>query len=700
MGTAVHRLPSKYMSRWTPPLVALILCLCSMAALAQDQKVTLNLKDADIGSLIETVAEITGKNFVVDPRVKAKVTVVSAEPMSKEEVYQVFLSILQVHGFAAVPVGEIIKIVPDITAKQGPVALTGGGEGDELITRVIPVTYVSAAQLVPILRPLVPQQGHMAAYTASNVLVISDRAANIDRMADIIERIDQPTQGEIEVIRLENASAGELVRILSSMLQRDAQLAGGQLPGQPLLIADERTNSILLSGDKNSRLRLRGLIAHLDTPLEGGEGNTQVVFLNYAKADDLAPILLGVAEQQQEQEQAVGQPVAGGTTIATTATATGTDGADEEIDIQADERNNALVITAPPDRVESIKSVIRLLDVRRAQVLVEAIIAEVSTQLANELGVQFAVVPNGVDDAAPVALSNLPSSSGTSLLGIIRGAASGNVAGIGAGLLLGAANLGGGETNFAVILNALAGDSATNILSTPTLVTLDNEEAEVVVAQNVPFITGQFTTPVSGGTVDDGTGVDAVSPFTTIERQDVGLTLRLTPQVNEGDTIRLAIEAESSSLAATTTQGAADLITNTRNITTNVLVEDGQVLVLGGLIEDNFNDNQQKVPVLGDIPLLGYLFRNTSTQKVQRSLMIFIHPVILRDPALATAYSNSKYDYLRARQLDANLQHRGLIKDTRARLPDLDELITQIPDSIIEDGELMDMEPDLQGPPQ
>ncbi len=670
-------------------LLSLTLCLPSGAAFSQAERVTLNLKDADIRTLIETVAEITGKNFVVDPRVKARVSVVSGRPMSKDEIYQVFQSILQVHGYAAVPVGKIVKILPDITAKAGPVELTAGGVGDELITRVIPVDNVSAAQLVPILRPLVPQQGHMAAYTSSNVLVISDRAANIDRMAAIIERIDQPVGDNIEVIRLEHASASEIVRIITSMQQRDVQFSGGTLPGQPFLVADDRTNSILLSGDRHARLRMRALIAHLDTPLETA-GNTQVVFLNYANAEDLAPVLLGVAEEQRAQSEAGAVPSVATTTGITSPTS----GATEELDIQADELNNALIITAPPDEIESIKSVIRQLDIRRAQVLVESVIAEVSTELAQNLGVEFAVAPDDLQ-SGPAIVNSLPGAAGgTSLLNLIR-----NPLSVGTGLLLGGAGL-QGETTFAIILKALASDSATNILSTPTLVTMDNEEAEVVVAQEVPFITGQFTTPVSGGVdtgITDPTGVGAVSPFTTIERQEVGLTLRITPQINEGDTILLNIEQEASDLAPSTTQGAVDLITNTREINTNVVVDNGDTLVLGGLIQDNFNDNEQKVPILGDIPLLGYLFRNNDTRETKRSLMIFIHPVILRDRALASAYTNSKYDALRARQFEANLQDRGLIKASVARLPDLDDLISQIPEQVLKDGRLMEIEPDIRG---
>jgi len=650
-------------------------------------------------SLIETVAAITDKNFVVDPRVNAKVTVISAKPMNKDEIYQVFLSVLQVHGFAAVPVGDIVKIVPDITAKQGPVVVTNDGVGDELITRVIPVYNVSAAQLVPILRPLVPQQGHLAAYTSSNVLVISDRAANVDRMATLVEEIDQPITQGIEVIQLEHASASEIVQIITSMQQRDAQLAGGQLPGQPLLVADDRTNSILLTGAKNARLRLRGIIAHLDTPLDTG-GNTQVVFLNYARAKDLADILLGVAEQQQQQQEQQTSPSGYATTTASslTGTETGTSATGEEISIQADEQNNALIITAPPDQIQNLKNVIRQLDVRRAQVLVESVIAEVSTTLARDLGIQFAALPGGINDlSGPGVLSNLPSGS-TSLLSLLTNpaAAAGQ---IGTGLLIGAADsTSAGDTNFALILQALATDSSTNILSTPTLVTMDNEEAEVVVAQNVPFVTGEFTTPVSTGTTTGG----AVSPFTTIERQDVGLTLRLTPQINEGDTIKLAIEEENSSLQPTTVQsasGASDIITNKRSIKTNVLVDNGQVLVLGGLIGNDLSDTEQKVPILGDIPLLGYLFRSNSTEDKKTSLMIFIHPVILRDPALATAYTHSKYDYLRARQLNSSMQNRGLglTQDVAGRLPSLNELITQIPRSVLEDDQMIEMTPMING---
>lgn len=662
-------------------ILGMLFAFCLGLATAQSG-ITLNLKDADIGTLIETVAEYTGKNFVIDPRVKAKVTVVSSKPMTQDEVYQVFLSILQVHGYSAVPVGNIIKIVPDVTGKQGPALVTNDahpGIGDELVTQVIAVQNVPAAQMVPILRPLVPQQGHLAAYAASNVLVISDRAANILRLEKIIRRIDTPEGQQIEIIPIEHASANELVYIVSALTEKDAQ--GAQLPGKPVLVADERTNSILLGGDKSARLRVRGLIAHLDTPAEE-DGGSQVVFLNYAVAEDLAPILLGVSQQRQKTSQSKGAGVRSTSQSRSTSrsqstarsASTSSSKARDEIDIQPDPRNNALIITGPPEQVKSIKSIIRQLDIRRAQVLVEAVIAEVATDLARELGVEFAVAP-AENDRGPVVSSNTgnivalatglsSSSSSSSALN------SSTLANLAAGLFLGAADLSDGATRFAFLLRALARDTASNILSTPTLVTMDNEEAQIVVGQNVPFLTGQFTQ----------SGTDATNPFSTIERQDVGLTLTLKPQINEGDTVKLQIEQETSSVAPTA-QGvnASDIITNKRTIKTNVMVEDDQILVLGGLSQNEFRDSAQKVPVLGDIPILGHLFRNDNTTKTKQNLMVFIHPVIMRNEATASVYTGQKYSYLRARELESGMDKRGLIKGAVGRLPDLDDLITRGP---------------------
>ena len=626
-----------------------MLCLVwalSISSLHAETGVTLNLKDADIQSFIETVAEITGKNFVVDPRVKAKVTVVSARPMGRTEIYQVFLSVLQVHGFATVEVGEVIKILPDVNAKQGAgnvVTNNASVKGDELVTRVIEIKHVAAAQMVPILRPLVPQQGHLAAYPGSNVLVVSDRGANISRLEKIIRKIDRPDAQEIEVIPLQHASANEVVQIINSLRSASGQ-AAAQTPGAPVLAADERTNSILLSGDSTSRVRIRGLIAHLDTPIEGS-GNTRVVFLHYAKAEEIAPILLGITEFENAE---------GGTS---------TSSARDDVDIQADETNNALIITAPPAKFDSLRRVISQLDIRRAQVLVEAIIAEVSNDLSRELGGEAFLLPTGDDPDGP-ALSSINTGA---LLDVLADPFS-----VAAGLSLGAIDQ-SGETQWGFLLRALEGDAATNILATPTLVTLDNEEAEIVVAQNVPFITGQFT--------NTGSGTDsAVNPFQTIERQDVGLTLRITPQINEGNSIKLDIEQETSNISDSAV--ASDIITNERRISTSVLVDDQKILVLGGLTQEDNRDSVTKTPLLGDIPLLGNLFRSTQTSKTKQNLMVFIHPVILRDSETAALATDSKYNFLRARRLESQIEDRGLIKDNFKPLPELNDLVTQLPKTI------------------
>jgi general secretion pathway protein D len=595
------------------------------------ETVTLNLKDADISALISTVAEVTDRNFIIDPRVKGKVTVVSSRPMDSDEVYQVFLSILKVHGFAAVPSGAVIKIVPDVNAKQDSIPTVGDrapGRGDQMVTRVVEVDNVAAAQMVPILRPLVPQQGHLAAYPSTNVLIISDRASNVERLVSIIRRIDQVSDTEIEVIPLQHASANEVVRVLTS-LERAAPGGKGKVPaaaGGPVLVADERTNSVLLGGDRAARLRLRAIISHLDTPLEAG-GNTDVVYLRYAEAAELVNVLKGVGKIEEKEAKGAAAPRR------------------SEFDIQADEATNALVITAPPDIMRTLKRVISQLDVRRAQVLVDAVIAEVSPDTTRELGVQW--VFNGVGSEGgegPVGLINF-TNAGNTIASVINAAADvatgGTIPDPDARILLGAGKVErGGGSNYIAILNALASDTSTNILSTPTLVTLDNEEAEIIIGTNVPFRTGSFTSTADG----------ADNPFTTIQREDVGLTLKIKPQINEGNALKLDIEQEVSSIAESVA-GASDLVTNKRSIKTSVMVEDGEVVVLGGLIEEQVRESIQKVPLLGDIPLLGLLFKSRSADIDRKNLMVFIHPVIMRDAAVTAHYTNSKYNYLRTLQL-------------------------------------------------
>ncbi|HDN69508.1 MAG TPA: type II secretion system protein GspD [Gammaproteobacteria bacterium] len=604
----------------------------------QAETVTLNLKDADIGALISTVAEVTNRNFIVDPRVKGKVTVISSRPMDSEEVYQVFLSILKVHGFAAVPSGEVIKIVPDVNAKQDGIPTASDsapGRGDQMVTRVVQVDNVAAAQLVPILRPLVPQQGHLAAYPTTNVLIISDRASNVERLLTIIRRIDQVSDSEIEVITLQHASATEVVRVLNS-LSRTGPAAGkaNAAVGRQVLVADERTNSVLLGGDRSSRLRMRAIISHLDTPLDAG-GNTDVVYLRYAEATEIVDVLLGVGKIEEQEKTQQGK----GTTARSTR---------GSFDIQADEATNALVITAPPDIMRTLKRVISKLDIRRAQVLVEAIIAEVGEDTARDLGVQWLFAGDTSNNRGPVGVINY-SNSGSPIADIANAAISadsgGTVPALLDGALVGIGQFGSNSFNYAAVLNALASDTNTNILSTPTLVTLDNEEAEIVIGENVPFVTGSFTST--------GAGDSASNPFQTIQREDVGLTLKIKPQINEGNAMRLEIEQEVSSIADSVA-GAADIVTNKRSIKTNVMVDDGQVVVLGGLIEETINESVQKVPLLGDIPYLGALFRSKTSDVRKTNLMVFIHPVILRDAETMNNYTNAKYNDIRVIQMEQN----------------------------------------------
>ena len=616
--------------------ICLLFVLGSLPVFAA-QTVTLNFKDAEIDSVIGWMAEQTGKNFIVDPRVKSKVTIISGKPLNKDELYQVFLSVLQVHGFAAVPSGDVIKIVPDINAKQSGVPVASDknpGEGDEVITRVIALENVPAAQLVPILRPLIPQQGHMVAYPPSNVLIISDHAANIDRIAEIISRVDLPSaDNEVEVIPLQHASAAEVARILTALEQQNlqnAQKQGGQLEGRATFIADERTNSILLGGGKTNRLQVRALISHLDIPLER-EGNIHVVYLRYANAKELAPVLTGIGQKVAQEEQAK----KGGAAVG------GAQSKAQSFDIQADESTNALVITASLEVFRSLQAVIRQLDVRRAQVLVEGIIAEISLNKAAQLGIQWGVdaSPGG---HGPIGFTNFANGSGSSLGEIATAAASGAVTSVPEGLTLGIGRFNSSNLNFAALIRALQGDGSTNVLSTPTLLTLDNQEAEIVVGQNVPFVTGSYSSVSNSSTVSN--------PFQTIQRQNVGIDLKVKPQINEGNTIKLDVEQKVDSLAASSA-GAADLITNTRSIKTTVLVDDGQVVVLGGLIKDDLTESVQKVPGLGDLPLIGGLFRYKSTTKDKTDLMVFLHPVIMRDDTLLANVSGSKYNYIRAKEL-------------------------------------------------
>jgi general secretion pathway protein D len=639
-------------------LLVVVAALAAAPARAQQANVTPNYKDADIRQVIEAVGAVTGKNFVLDPRVKAQVTMLSSAPMTPEAFYEAFLSILSVYGFVAVPSGDIVKILPDANARQVPGAELGpdgGRRADDLVTRVIRVNNVSATQLVPILRPLIPQYGHLAAHPPSNILIISDRAANVERMQRIIQRIDQESSADIEVIRLDNASSAEVVRIVSTLNQGAKAAEGGTTPSATL-VADERTNSVLISGDKNERLRLRTLVAHLDTPLQEG-GDTRVRYLRYADAKDLAGKL-----QTQYQGQA-STPAAGQPAVAPAERG--------DVIIWADESTNALVITAPPKIMKAMNAVIDRIDIRRMQVLVESLIVEVSADKASELGVNWAVGDDDLDTAIGVTRFDSPVAGSGGIVGL-AGAIKGDdpaltAAALGKGLNLGVGRLSESGVSFAALITALASDGSTNIVGTPVLVTMDNEEAEIKVGQEVPFVTGSFTN--TGAT--SGGSATSVNPFQTIQREQVGLSLKITPQINEGNAVLLKIEQELSALQANV-RGAADLITSNRTITTSVIVEDGGTLVLGGLIQDDLTETQQRVPILGSLPIIGQLFRVDSTQKKKTNLMVFIKPTILRDDAQAAFETNAKYNYVRDQQLAQSPGRVALMPgETRPALPPL-----------------------------
>ena len=611
-------------------------------------RITPNFKDADITQVIEAVAAATGKSIIVDPRVRAQVTMLSATPMTPDAFYEAFLALLQVHGFVAVPSGKTVKVIPDANARTVPgndLPDRLSATSDELVTQVVGVRNVSAVQLVAILRPLMPQNAHLAAYPSSNMLILADRANNVSRMLRIIRRIDQDSDADVEVVPMQNASANEVVRTMTALNPQQTQAEGGMAPLRA--VADERSTSILLAGDKTQRLRARTLIAYLDTPLVGG-GDTRVRYLRYADAEKIAAKL-------KEQIGATGGSAPGAAGASASA--------ERSTTIWADPGTNALVVTAPAKQMNSLMSIVDRLDIRRAQVIVEAIIVEVSADKAAELGVNW--VFDGSQSGSVVG-GFIEPVGGASIIDLARAANDPTtLTSAPRGTTIGIGRLQDTGVNFAAVVRALRGDSTTNIIATPSIVTMDNEEAEIKVAQEVPFLTGQYTNTGGGGT--------PLAPFQTIQRREVGTLLTVTPQINEGDSVMLKIEQESSSIAASSA-GAVDLITNKRTISTRVLIEDGGTVVLGGLIQDSQTGGEQRVPFLGRIPFIGEAFRTRSAKKNKTNLMVFIQPRILRDGLDAALETNQKYNYIRdeQRRLGPQREILPLLRgEPRAELPPL-----------------------------
>lgn len=558
--------------------------------------VTLNFSNADIKEVITSVSSCIGKNILIDPRVTGKVTILSKTPLRKESVYDVLLDVLRTHGAVAIEQGDVIKIVPIAEAKQNTASTTkaipGGGEQ---ITRVVKIKNISAPQLVALLKPLTPTDAYLQAYLDTNVLVISDSKKNVQRLMNIIETLDKPSQHQDQIVPLSQANADEVAKILQGSQPKKTE-------NSATVTADRRSNSIILSGNKAERERYQKLIRQLDTPIANHSAH-HVVPLKYAKAMDLAPVLDKVINKSGSNT-VTGVATAPGTapTAAPNSTAT---------NIIADEATNSLIISADLQNYQSLLEVLKQLDIPRLQVMIEAIIAEVSFDNSRKLGVEW-----GVKSSNNVGIGNKPQSSG--LLGLIGDLANSDLT---KALLTGGFSALISRGDIGVMLNAIQNDSNANILSAPHILTLNNKEATMVVGENVPFITGAYTTQASSGTNAN------INPFTTVQRQDVGLILKVKPQINPGGMISLEIEQETS--AVKDVSGSAGITTTKRSMKSNVTIANGNMLVLGGLMDDQTNDGADSLPLLGDIPLLGYLFKTEKTSIRKRTLMVFIKPTIV-----------------------------------------------------------------------
>ncbi len=653
--------------------IALLALLTLSAPIAQSAQaaakapdgVTLNFVNADIDGVVKAVSEMTGKNFVLDPRVKGTINIVSAKPVSKALAYEVFLSALRLQGYAAVEDGNIVKILPEGDAKLhrsptlGPLD-KARGNSDRIQTQVFALKYQSAAQMVPILRPLIAPNNTVTASQNGNTLVITDYASNLRRLEKIIEAIDQPSGSEPIVIPLKYASALDVAQTVNRLFAETGQTPGvAPDPSQRLIvIADARSNSLLARsiGDPTRLARLRQFVALLDTPTSAA-GNIHVIYLKNADAVKLAETLRAIYQgDTAAAPHTMTPPTPLGANATSSSASPSTLGASSSLPhttqsaatvpgiIQADAATNSLIITAPDAIYNNLRAVVDKLDKRRAQVYVEALIAEVTSDKAAEFGIQWQNLSGiGKSTATAFGGTNFGSAAaGQNIIGIAQNPTTAG-AGLNIGVLNGSVSVGGASVlNLGLLVRALENDANANILSTPTLLTLDNDEAKIVVGQNVPFITGQYA--VSGAATTP-------TPFQTVERKDVGLTLKIRPQISEGGTVKLQIYQEVSSIADTS--NAAGVITNLRSVESTVLVDNGQIVVLGGLMQDSLSDGIGKVPLLGDLPVIGNLFKYNTRNRSKTNLMIFLRPIIVRDAEHADALSRSSYDTMLGVQSEA-----------------------------------------------
>ncbi len=658
---------------------------------ASGENISLNFVNAEIGAVIQAISKISGRNFIIDPRVKGTLNIVTARPVARHLTYSILLSALRLQGYAAVEGDGVTKIVPEADAKLHAVPVgkgKGAGGGDRLTTQVFNLKHESASQLVPVIRPLVSPNNTVTAYPGNNSLVVTDYAENVGRIAQIIESIDLP-QGDMRVIPLQHASALDLAQTVTRLLSDGgmgaAAVAGGAVGGDASqrisVIGDPRTNSLLVRSENPSKLNaVRQLVANLDKP--GAAGNIHVVYLKNAEAVKVAQTLRAVISgeagslgQSPGQGSTAGSgfaPTQTGTTTSSTGSGMGTTpsfsntsgntGATGNGIVQADPMTNSLIITAPEAIYNNLRKVIDQLDKRRAQVYVEALITEVSTEKAAEIGIQWQAGKVGSTTAYG---GTSFGSSGNNILNLAAGLASSSstvLPGNGLNLVLGSGtvSVGGREiANLNMLARFLESDTKANILSTPNLVTLDNEEAKIVVGRNVPFPTGSYA--------NTGT-TTTVNPFTTVERKDVGLTLKVKPQISEGGTVRLQIYQEASAVIEGTATATTGPSTTKRSIESTVLVDDGAVIALGGLVEDTYSGGQEKVPLLGDIPYLGQFFRYDSRKRGKTNLIVFLRPVILRDAASIAGLSSDRYNYVIGQQRDFDNPDRLMRREPGAPL--------------------------------
>ena len=582
---------------------------------------TINLRDADIRAFASDMARISNKTIVLDPRVKGTVTVVSNQDLSSGEAYAVFLSVLRVNGYSAIENNGVVKVVPESSGRQD--YSTNRDNIDSLFTEVIRLKQANARTLAPLIKPLINKQGHIAAYEPTNSLIIADYIGNVTRIKKLIYDLDKDPADTFELISLENTSANEIARILGTTFGRSDQ---GKNFGA---MAIERSNSVLLRGQSGVIEQAKNVIARLDSAT-GSNSNLKVIYLKYAQAEDIKQILDEVALTLEKEINSSDSSLKKSTTIS------------------FHNDTNALVISAQPDIMKSLEGVIAQLDIRRAQVLVEALIVEISDNLAQELGVQFLFTGDG--ENAPVVnqrfgtpspdlvatvgseviedssiSSTMRTRAGTSLLGM-------------EGLSVGVARYRADGNSFATILSMIGKDADSNVLSTPSIMTMDNEQSSIVVGQEIPITTGETLSSTNN------------NPFRSIQRQEVGIKLQVRPQINEGNAVKMHINQEVSSIFGPLGDMSTDLITNKRQIETTVLVEDGDTIVLGGLIDDDVQESVKKVPLLGDIPLLGRIFQSSSTSRTKRNLMVFLKPTIVRDAEDVRNISNRKYNYFEAIQ--------------------------------------------------